>query len=155
MDDERVRGKVRERERSWSWSVGECLGLRTSATLKSEDWVTRLIQYLAYCTGSNSKDASLRFIEGETIQRISLQMHDVMLRPRCLARYPYFGSVAPDTCGIEHNVDSEEISANHALVCFGCYLTCTIIFCFGKRKYFWILTGQKIISKQNIFWVLF
>ena len=32
-----------------------------------------------------------------------------------------------------------------------CNLTCTIIFCFGKGKYFLVLTGQKIIQKQNIF----
>ena len=34
-------------------------------------------------------------------------------------------------------------------------LTCRIIFCPGKRKYCFVLTGQKIIPKANIFWVLF
>ena len=31
------------------------------------------------------------------------------------------------------------------------YLTCTIIFCFGKTKYFLVLTGQKIIQNKIFF----
>ena len=35
------------------------------------------------------------------------------------------------------------------------YSTCTMIYCFGKRKYLLVLTGQKIIPKRNICRVLF
>ena len=59
------------------------------------------------------------------------------------------------------DADRESIMLGAGVRCLNCVLfrsnnlTCTMICCFGKRKYWSVLTGQKIIPKQNLFCVLF